>query len=163
MKPPQLKPEVQRKRPQAILFACTFNSVRSPMAEAICKLLFGKEIYIQSAGVRNGELNPFVVAVLAEIGIDLSQHQPRTFADLEDNAFDLIVSLSPEAHHTAIEFTRTMAVETEYWPTIDPTAFQGSRETKMAAYRDVRDDLKKKIKNLLDQPIDNNSATGAAS
>jgi protein-tyrosine-phosphatase len=140
------------KRPQAVLFACTFNSVRSPMAEAIAKLLFGKEIYIQSAGVRAGETNPFVVAVMAEIGVDLSDHKPRVFAALEDSAFDMIVSLSPEAHHTAIEFTRTMAVETIYWPTIDPTAFQGSRETKMAAYREVRDTLKRKIRELLARP-----------
>ena len=120
------------------------------MAEAIAKQLFGREIYIQSAGVREGEINPFVVAVMAEIGIDLSRHQPRIMSDLEDTAFDMIVSLSPEAHHTAIEFTRTMAVETIHWPTLDPTAFQGSRETKLTAYREVRDALKAKIHDLLD-------------
>ena len=141
-----------RKRPQAVLFACTFNSVRSPMAEAIAKHLFGREIYIQSAGVRKGELDGFVVAVMAEIGIDLSDHEPHTFAEIDDSAFDIIVSLSPEAHHSAVEFTRTMAVETIYWPTIDPTAFQGSRETKLAAYREVRDVLKQRIRELLGKP-----------
>ena len=151
---------IASKRPQAVLFACTFNSVRSPMAEAIAKLLFGREIYIQSAGVRAGEINPFVVAAMAEIGVDLSEYQPRVFADLEDTAFDMIVSLSPEAHHTAIEFTRTMAVETIYWPTIDPTAFQGSRETKLAAYREVRDTLKKKIRELLARPADQGNGAG---
>lgn len=141
------------KRPQSVLFACTFNSVRSPMAEAIAKHLFGKEIYFQSVGVKAGEMNPFVVAVMAEIGIDVSEHMPRTIADLEDTAFDLIISLSPEAHHSALEFTRTMAVETIYWATLDPTAFQGSRETKMAAYREVRDTLRAKIKALLKQDV----------
>ncbi|MCC2096266.1 MAG: arsenate reductase ArsC [Hyphomicrobiales bacterium] len=140
-----------RKRPQSVLFACTFNSVRSPMAEAIAKHLFGKEIYFQSAGVRRGELNTFAVAVMAEIGIDLSEHEPHTFAEIEDAAFDVIVSLSPEAHHSALEFTRTMAVETLYWPTIDPTAFQGSRETKLGAYREVREALKRRIRQLLDK------------
>jgi protein-tyrosine-phosphatase len=147
--PAKAEQQEPRKRPQAVLFACTFNSVRSPMAEGIAKHLFGKEIYIQSAGVRKGEMNPFVVAAMAEIGIDLSEHEPHTFADINDTAFDVIVSLSPEAHHSAVEFTRTMAVETLYWPTIDPTAFQGSRETKMAAYREVRDTLKRRIRELL--------------
>ncbi len=151
-----------RHRPQAILFACTFNSVRSPMAEALAKRLYGRHIYVQSAGVREGEINPFVVAVMAEIGIDMSQHEPRVFADLEDTAFDMIVSLSPEAHHTAVEFTRAMAVETIYWPTIDPTAFQGSRETKLAAFRDVRDALRARIRELLEPDSDGNPVTGGA-
>ncbi|MGE3643259.1 MAG: low molecular weight phosphatase family protein [Beijerinckiaceae bacterium] len=137
------------KRPQAVLFACTFNSVRSPMAEALAKHMIGKQVYIQSAGVKAGELDGFAVAAMAELGLDISGHQPRTIADLEDTAFDIIVSLSPEAHHSALEFTRTMAVETIYWPTIDPTAFQGSRETRLQAYRDVRDTLKKRIEELL--------------
>jgi len=143
-----------RKRPQAVLFACTFNSVRSPMAEAIAKYLFGKEIYIQSAGVRKGEQNGFAVAIMSEIGIDMSGHEPHTFAEIDDTAFDMIISLSPEAHHSAVEFTRTMAVETIYWPTIDPTAFQGSRETKLAAYREVRDGLRQRIRELLGKPGD---------
>lgn len=137
------------KRPQSMLFACTFNSVRSPMAEAIARKLYGREVYIQSAGVKAGEPNGFAIAVMQEIGIDMSAHEPHTFAELDDTAFDMIVSLSPEAHHTALEFTRTMAVETIYWPTIDPTAFQGSRETVLAAYRDVRDTLEKRIRELL--------------
>lgn len=142
----------ERRRPQALLFACTFNSVRSPMAEAIARKYYGKEIYIQSAGVKAGETNAFVAAVMAEAGIDLSGHMPKTFSDLDDFAFDLIISLSPEAHHSAIEFTRSMAVEAVYWPTIDPTAFQGSRETKLAAYREVRDTLTRRIKELLGPP-----------
>ena len=132
------------------------------MAEALAKRLYGRHIYIQSAGVREGEVNPFAVAVMAEIGIDMSHHEPRVIANLEDTAFDMIVSLSPEAHHTAVEFTRAMAVETIYWPTIDPTAFQGSRETKLAAFRDVRDALKARICELLEPGPEGKSATGGA-
>ena len=125
------------------------NAVRSPMAEGLARHLFGKEIYIASAGVREGEFDPFAVAVMQEVGIDISRHQPRVFEDLEDSSFDLIVSLSPEAHHKALEFTRTLACDVLYWPTIDPTATEGSRERRLDAYRDVRDTLTKRIKTLL--------------
>ncbi|MDB5571365.1 MAG: arsC 3 [Hyphomicrobiales bacterium] len=137
------------KRPQAVLFACTFNAVRSPMAEAIVRHLFGREVFVASAGVRHGELDPFAVAAMDEIGIDIQKHKPHTFAELEDDSFDLIVSLSPEAHHTALEYTRTMAVDVLYWPTIDPTVVQGSREQMLDAYRNVRDGLQKRIKDTL--------------
>lgn len=139
-----------RKRPQSILFACSMNTVRSPMAEAMARHLFGREIYIQSAGVRAGEPDGFAVAAMDEIGIDMGRHRPHTFEDLEDSGFDMIVTLSPEAHHRALEFTRTMAVDVVYWPTIDPTAVQGTRETMLDAYRSVRDGLQSRIKDLLD-------------
>ena len=135
--------------PQSVLFACTFNSVRSPMAEAIGRSLFSREVFFASAGVRAGELDPFAVAAMAEIGIDIAGHAPHTFADLEDDNFDMIVSLSPEAHHSALEYTRTMAVEALYWPTIDPTAVQGSREQRLDAYRGVRDGLLQRITEML--------------
>ncbi len=138
------------KRPQSILFACTFNAVRSPMAEAIARHFFGHEIFFASAGVRAGELDPFVMVVMEEMAIDLVRFKPQSFADLEDTSFDLIITLSPEAHHTALEFTRTMAVDVVYWPTIDPTVVQGSRETILAAYRNVRDGLEKRILDLLE-------------
>jgi protein-tyrosine-phosphatase len=137
------------RRPQSVLFACSMNAVRSPMAEAIARHFFGREIYFASAGVRQGKLDPFVTAVMDEIGIDLQKHKPHTFEDLEDSTYDLIVSLSPEAHHRALEFTRTEAVDVAYWPTLDPTAIEGSRETRLDAYRGVRDGLVKRIRELL--------------
>jgi protein-tyrosine-phosphatase len=130
--------------PQAVLFACGFNSVRSPMAAALFKQMLGRQIYVASAGVRTQELDPFAVAVLEEVGIDISKHRPMTFEELDDWEglnFDLIVSLSPEAHHKALDLTRTMAAEVEYWPTPDPTAAEGSREQRLDAYRAVRDQL----------------------
>ena len=137
------------RRPQSVLFACTMNSVRSPMAEAIARQFFGKEIFFASAGVRQGKLDPFVTAVMDEIGIDLQKHKPHTFEDLEDSTYDMIVSLSPEAHHRALEFTRTDAVDVVYWPTLDPTAIEGSREAMLDAYRGVRDGLIKRIREFL--------------
>lgn len=138
-------------RPSAILFSCTFNSVRSPMAEGLTRLYFGREIYVASAGVKLGEdLDPFVVAAMEEVGVDVAQHHPHTFEELEDDSFDLIVTLSPEAHHKALEFTRTLACDVLYWPTMDPTAVEGSRDRKLDAYRQVRDSLSKRIKALLD-------------
>ncbi|MBI1866835.1 MAG: arsenate reductase ArsC [Methylocystis sp.] len=132
-------------RPRSILFACTLNAARSPMAEAIARHYFGREIYVASAGLKRGDVDPFAVAAMEEIGVDISGHKPQTFDDLEDSNFDLIVTLSPESHHRALEFTRTMAVDVVYWPTIDATAARGSRETILQAYREVRDGLAARI------------------
>ena len=140
------------RHPQAVLFACGQNSVRSPMAESLLKQMFPQALYVKSAGVKKGELDPFAVAVMAELDQDISTHKPTTFEELEDWEglnFDLIITLSPEAHHKALELTRTMAADVEYWPTVDPTAFQGSREQKLDAYRDVRDGLIRRIKERL--------------
>jgi protein-tyrosine-phosphatase len=133
---------------QAVLFTCAMNAIRSPMAEALARHYFGRSIYVQSAGVRRGELDPFAVTALEEIGIDASRHKPRTLEELEENEglnFDLIVTLSPEAHHKVLDMTRALAADVEYWPMPDPSVVQGSREQKLAAYRDVRDALQKKI------------------
>jgi protein-tyrosine-phosphatase len=135
--------------PGAVLFACTMNSVRSPMAAAILRHLAGRRLYVESAGVKQaGEPDPFAVAAMDEIGIDIAGHQPNTLQDLHDTSFDLIITLSPEAHHQALELTRTMAVEVEYWPTFDATMMvgHGSREQVLEAYRGVRDQLFQRIK-----------------
>lgn len=138
----------QRELPAAVLFACTMNTVRSVMAAAILRHLAGARSYVRSAGVKAGEPDPFVTVVMDEIGIDVSQHNPHTLQELHDTSFDLIVTLSPEAHHQALELTRTMAVDVEYWPTLDATMIvgQASREQVLAYYRGVRDQLFDKIK-----------------
>ena len=110
------------------------------------KFLHGHRVYVDSVGVRTGELDPFVVGVLDEIGIDLSRHQPKTFDDLEDTSYDLIITLSPEAQHHALEMTRTMAVEVEFWHTLDPSVIDGSRERRLTAYRQIRDQLLNRLK-----------------
>jgi protein-tyrosine-phosphatase len=137
------------KRPLAVLFACGLNSVRSPMAAALFAQMFGRSIYVGSAGVRKGELDPLSVAAMAEIGIDIARHKPVTFEELDEWEglnFDLIVTLAPEAHHRALELTRTSAVDVEYWPTADPSAIEGTREQRLDAYREVRDLLLTRIR-----------------
>jgi protein-tyrosine-phosphatase len=136
-------------RPQAVLFACGLNSIRSPMAAQLLRQLSGNAIYVGSAGVRRGELDPFAVAAMDEAGLDISKHRPMTFEELEEWEglnFDLIVTLSPEAHHRALELTRTMAADVEYWPTADPSAVEGSREQRLDAYRTLRDQLSARIR-----------------
>ncbi len=139
---------VHGELPGAVLFACTMNAVRSPMAAAILRHLAGRRCYVTSAGVRRGAPDAFAAAVMAEIGIDITQHAPKTIAELHDTSFDLIITLSPEAHHQALEMTRTFAVDVEYWPTFDATMMIGSggREQVLDAYRAVRDGLFRRIK-----------------
>ncbi len=131
--------------PDAVLFACTRNSVRSPMAEGLLKHLLGHRIYVDSVAVRAGQIDPFVIEVMDELGIDLSRHRGKDFENLEDTSYDLIVSLSPQAQHQAVELTRTMACEVEFWNTHDPTIVEGNRDTRIQAYREVRDTLKNRI------------------
>ncbi len=131
-------------QPLAVLFACGLNAIRSPMAAAMLRQMLGPSIYVGSAGVRKGEPDPFAVVVMAEIGLDISRHKPQTFEELDDLEglnFDLIVTLAPEAHHRALEITRTNAVDVEYWPTPDPSVVEGSREQRLEAYRAIRDQL----------------------
>jgi protein-tyrosine-phosphatase len=122
------------------------NAVRSPMAAALLRHLAGRDVYVESAGVRAGELDPMAVEVMDEIGLEIAGHKPRRFEDLEDGSFDLVISLSPEAQHRAMEMTRTAATQVEYWPTMDPTAVEGSREQRLTAYRLVRDQLLERLK-----------------
>ncbi|MEP9378469.1 arsenate reductase ArsC [Aquabacter sp. CN5-332] len=142
-------------RPQSVLFVCGQNVVRSVMAEAIAKHLFGKSVYVQSAGVIAGEPDPFVTVVMDEMGLDVKRHRPQSVDDLADYeglGFDLAISLSPDAHHKALELTRTNALHVEYWPTSDPTLETGNREQRLEAYRTVRDELEMRIRARFRQP-----------
>lgn len=132
-------------QPSSVLFCCSQNSIRSPMAEALLKHFHGKRIYVDSAGVRARQIDAMAVEVMTELGIDLTGHQAKSFDDLVDSSFDLVITLSPEAHHRALEMTRIMACDVEYWPTLDPTIGDGNRETRLALYREVRDGLKRRI------------------
>ncbi len=133
--------------PGAVLFCCTRNSVRSPMAEGLLKFLHGHRTYVDSAGVREGEIDGFVVTVMDEVGVDMARHRSKTFEEMEDAYFDLVISLSPEAHHSAMELTRTMACDVEFWNTFDPALIESeSRDVKLESYRQVRDQLTQRIK-----------------
>ena len=116
------------------------------MAEGILRHLLGHRIFVDSAGVRPGDTDPFAVQVMDEIGIDMSRHQPKAFDDLEDDSFDEVISLSPEAQHRAVDMTRVMACDVIFWNTFDPTIVEGSRDSRLDAYRQVRDQLMRRIK-----------------
>ena len=151
------------KPPTSVLFACTNNSVRSPMAEVILKSLHGRRIYVDSAGIRPGEPDAFAQAVMQEVGLDLSSHRPKGFEELDAIAYDLVISLSPEAQHRAVELTRTAAVEIEFWHVFDPTAVWGTRDQRLGAYRSVRDELIRRIRErfpLAPDAVDTNLGSG---
>jgi protein-tyrosine-phosphatase len=131
--------------PGSVLFACTHNAIRSPMAAALMRLVHGRRVYVDSVGVRAEPVDPFAVAALDEIGIDLAGHQAKSFEELEDDFFDLVISLSPEAQHRAVELTRTSSCEIEFWPTMDPSLVTGHRELRLDAYRQLRDQLMARI------------------
>ena len=143
------EPDTQGRLPGAILFVCGMNAIRSPMAEVIARTLLPAGTYVASAGVRPGERDPFVDAVLDEMGLSLGKRQPQTLDELEDDYFDMVVTLAPEAHHAAQELTRSSAVEVVYWPMPDPTVATGTREQILGAYREVRDRLKRLIEQRL--------------
>ncbi|MBF0374599.1 MAG: arsenate reductase ArsC [Alphaproteobacteria bacterium] len=138
--------------PSAVLFACTMNAVRSPMAEAIMKHLHGRTVFVDSVGVKSAEIDGFAIAVMEEIGIDLRRHRAKTFDELEDQSFDLVISLSPEAQHKAVDMTSGMACEVEFWNTFDPSLIEGDREARLEAYRTVRDELTRRIKRRFPPP-----------
>lgn len=140
-------------QPGAVLFACNYNRVRSPMAEALLKRAVGVRIYVDSCGLRlppepaddEAGVDPFVEAVMTEIGCELAAHRPKTFEDLDVESFDLVISFTPEAQDRAAELARGRAAETEFWPVPDPTVVEGSREARLEAYREVRDALAQRL------------------
>ncbi len=133
---------------RSVLFACGLNSIRSPMAAHLFGSLIGPSVIVRSAGVQTAELDPFAVAAMAEVGIDIAGHRPVSFEELEDLDgldSDLIVTLSPKAHHKALELTHRLRARVEYWPTPDPSVVEGSREQRMHAYRELREQLSRRI------------------
>ncbi len=142
--------------PAAILFACTHNSIRSPMAAELLRLRFGPLIRVDSAGVRPaGAAHPMAALVIDEVGGDLSRLRPKGFSALEEDEFgpfDLIVSLSPEAHHHALALIPRLGAAAEYWPTFDPSLAEGSREQVLSEYRLVRDGLERRIAARFQRP-----------
>ncbi len=136
---------------RAVLFTCTQNAVRSPMAACLLKGL-RPDLTVASAGIDPGEPDQLMIAAMAELGRDLSGHRPRSFREFKPGHFDLILTLSPEAHHNALEWSRAARVVVEYWPTADATAIEGGREQRLAAYRAVRDDLLSRLHTRFARP-----------
>ena len=136
--------------PGSVLFVCSANSIRSPMAEGIAKHLFGDRVFVDSAGIEPGEPDGFAVEAMDELGIDLSHHKPKALDELNDTSFDLVVSLSAEARPAVAEMTRTLHCTVEHWPLPDPSTVDGNRDIRMNAYRSVRDALMARIKRRFD-------------
>lgn len=121
------------------------------MAEGLMKRLYGQRAYVQSAGVKNDmEIDGFSIAVCHEIGIELSRHRSRSFEEMMElgddlGQFDLIVALSPASQRTALDLTRFNHLDVEYWPILDPTALGETRDAKLAAYRQARDQIRDRM------------------
>lgn len=136
--------------PASVLFACTQNMIRSPMAAGLMQLRFGSLVRVDSVGIRPAEeVSAMAVFVMEEVGVDISKWRPKgleAFGEYyEDGPFDLIVSLSPEAHHTMLDLIPALGAAAEYWPTFDPSLAEGSREQVLMEYRAVRDGLERRI------------------
>lgn len=137
--------------PGSILFCCDHNAVRSPLAEGIMKKIHGTRVFVQSVGVHSDlDVDGFAIAVAEEIGIDISRHRSRSFAEMEDwgediDSYDRIVALSPGAQRQALEYTRDYHVDVSYWPILDPTGLGDRREERLEAYRQTRDQILEKI------------------
>jgi protein-tyrosine-phosphatase len=145
---------MSKRDPSAVLFICTQNAIRSPMAAALMHHVAGHRIYVASAGIRAGDPDPFVGMIMDEIGLDLTRHRPHSLDDLADSAFDLIITLSPEAELQAREMAKTMAIDVEHWPTPDPSTTQGSRNQILESYREVRDGLLQRVQEKFGSSVD---------
>ena len=147
--------------PGSVLFCCDYNAIRSPIAEALAKLYYGRKMFIQSAGILNDlEIDGFAISVCEEIGIKLAKHQPRSFLDMDEwgdriDSFDLVVALSETSKRKVIEATKSYAVKVIYWPIFDPTITVNRWEEKMVNYRKTRDQISKNLINYFGAPISN--------
>jgi protein-tyrosine-phosphatase len=144
---------------QAVLFVCSLNAVRSPMAEALTRTRYGRHIYVDSAGLQKSERDPFMLAALREKGIEFESDQPHVLEEVDYEGFDLIIALSPEAHRRAQEALRATAVELIHWPIPDATQTGGTREQRMHAYREVRDLLDRLIRDEIGSRLKGKAAS----
>lgn len=133
----------QTSLPGSVLYTCNLNAVRSPIAEALTKHLYGKRFFAESAGLEPAERDPFAMIVMKEIGIDMAQDHPLAIEAIDIGAYDLVISMTPESYERVLELTKAQAVDVEFWPTLDPFAAGeiGSREQRLMAYRQLRDEL----------------------
>jgi protein-tyrosine-phosphatase len=137
-------------RPRAVLFACNLNTIRSPIAAGLLRRYAGGLIHVESCGVwPGGQMDPFMVEVMREKRIDLSEHQPRVFEDLADASFDQIIAFTEDSYMRALQFARTLAAEVEHWPIGDPSAGGETRDMRLEAYRAVRDEIDDAIRSRL--------------
>ena len=136
----------KQTRPRMVLFVCTMNAIRSPMAAAITHHYFGSQVYAASAGILAGDPDPFVSVVMDEIDIDLKFHRPHSLRDEQELQFDLVVTLSDEAALEAQKLPRKKGSSIEHWALPDPSTTQGGRQQILDSYRALRDDIIARVK-----------------
>ena len=135
-----------------VLFVCSMNSVRSPIAAALARRFFPGRLIVRSAGVRSGKADGFVHEVMEEIGVDMSVHTPHTMDELVANHFDLVITLSNDAPE-AVERRGLEMGASEHWPMPDPTETEGNREAVLSAYRTLRDTLQQRVRERLEKLV----------
>ncbi len=115
------------------------------------KKLYGQRAYVQSAGVHSDrEIDGFSISVSLEDGVELARHRSRSFEEMMDwgddlGGFDLIIALSPASQRQALELTRFAHIDVEYWPIMDPSGLGETRDAKLTAYRQARDQIKQRL------------------
>jgi uncharacterized protein (UPF0262 family)/protein-tyrosine-phosphatase len=145
----------------SVLFVCSMNSVRSPIAAALARRFFPGRLIVRSAGVRSGKADSFVEEVMEEIGVDMSVHTPHTMDELVASHFDLVITLSADAPDAVARRGFEMGA-IEHWPMPDPTEVEGNREAVLSAYRTLRDTLQKRVRDRLDQLVASPRAASTA-
>jgi uncharacterized protein (UPF0262 family)/protein-tyrosine-phosphatase len=140
----------------AVLFVCSMNSVRSPIAAALARKYFPGRLIARSAGVQSGKADGFVHEVMEEVGVDMSVHTPHILDELVASRFDLVVTLSPDATD-AVASRGLDASRLEHWQVVDPTAVEGNREAVLSAYRTLRDQLQGRVRPRLEPLVSGGS------
>lgn len=128
-------------RPRHVLFMCVANSARSQLAEGIARSLAPPDVRISSAGSEPTSVRPLAIAALAEIGIDIRAHRSKTVADIDVDSVDAVITLCAE--EVCPVFPR--AVLKIHWGLPDPAAATGDEPARLAAFRDVRDELRRRL------------------
>ena len=130
-----------------ILFLCTGNSCRSQMAEGYGKMYLSSKFEVYSAGVEKHGLNPYMVKVMTEDGVDVSTQYSKTLSELPENDFDIVITVCGHANETCPMYLKKAKIIHKGFD--DPAKFEGSEEEKLAFFRKVRDEIKYYIKNHL--------------
>lgn len=131
-----------------VLILCTGNCVRSQMAEGLLRHLGGDAFEVHSAGSRpNGYVSPLAIEAMREIGIDISAHRSKSVSEFARQHFDTVITVCDSAAEECPVFPG--APERIHWSIWDPSAAIGSREEKLAAFRQVRDELASRLRGFL--------------
>jgi len=136
--------ELRAKRPRHILFLCVANSARSQMAEGIARSLAPQGVKVSSAGSSPASVRPQAIRVLKEIGIDISGHRSKGLDSIDAGSVDAVVTLCAE-EVCPVFLGKALRI---HWGLSDPAGVTGTEETRLKAFRTVRDELRRRLKVL---------------